>query len=116
MNEYLFYTPEGATEAPYHVVEVDNCQILGRAQGYGMKDARKNLLKHTPWIADAGFDEEKMFSEQILTKSQWADIAAIVKYLWHDEEKHYEESGAAGRKTHIFNVLIRLKEMCGTRL
>ena len=113
MNEYLFYTAEGDTQAPDSCVNVANCQVLGRAQGHTRADALKTLLKHNPWIEFAGFDPDAISAEQILTKSQWDDIAKVVDYLWHDEEHHYEESDASERKNHIFNVLIRLKEMCG---
>jgi len=34
------------------------------------------------------------------------DIEVILDYLWHDEERHYQESGYS--KKHIFRVVKRL--------
>jgi hypothetical protein len=39
------------------------------------------------------------------------DIRIILEYLWHDEEKHYQESLPC--KDHIFVVLRRLAKRIG---
>ena len=38
------------------------------------------------------------------------DVKIIVDYIWHDEERHYRESGYD--KRHIFRVLKRLAKSC----
>ncbi|MBR0072383.1 MAG: hypothetical protein IJP95_00965 [Bacteroidales bacterium] len=45
MNKYIFYTCEGYTEPPLEYNEIENCQVLGRAIGKNIKEARKYLLK-----------------------------------------------------------------------
>jgi hypothetical protein len=37
------------------------------------------------------------------------DIEAVLNYLWHDEKKHYQESGYS--KQHIFRKLKRLAKV-----
>ena len=39
------------------------------------------------------------------------DIISVVDYLWHDEEKHYEEVDRP--RNHIFMVLKRLAKEIG---
>jgi hypothetical protein len=41
-----------------------------------------------------------------LDKKTKQDIGLVLDYLWHDEEKHYQESGY--RRKHIFKILRRL--------
>lgn len=54
MSTYIFYTHEGYTEGP-NGKEVENCQLLGEAEGETAKEALENLLNENPWIADCGF-------------------------------------------------------------
>ena len=119
MNEYIFYTTEGRAEAPNPDADVDNCQFLGRATGKDSARAKERLLKDNPWIEESGFDPGEILCEQIITDSQRQDIATVVEYLWKDEKRHYEEcrgtDPADKCEGHIFNVLKRLKAMCGGR-
>jgi hypothetical protein len=41
------------------------------------------------------------------------DVEYIVDYLWHDEERHFEESGCPD--DHIFLTLRRLKAALTTK-
>lgn len=66
MNKYIFYTPEGNTQAPLESLIVENCQVLGWAYGENSKEAKYRLLKENPWIEEAGYDFTKIVSEQIL--------------------------------------------------
>lgn len=109
MNEYIFYTAEGYTDAPNESYEVENCQLLGRACGRDKSEAQKNLLEENPWIIEAGFAPGAFFVEQVLTKEQRANIQSLIDYLWKDEELRYEES--EDKNNHIFNVLRALKEI-----
>ena len=102
MNEYIFYTTEGYTIAPNENIEVENCQVLGRAFGNNPKEAEENLLKENPWIVEAGFNPAEFFIKQLLTEEQHADIKAVIEYLLADEEREDKDN-------HIFNVLKRLK-------
>ena len=45
MNEYIFYTTEGYTYPPKEDMEIENCQVLGRAYGETAKEAKVNLLQ-----------------------------------------------------------------------
>ena len=71
MSEYIFYTTEGFTQAP-NGNNVENCQVLGRAFGKNIKEARCNLIKENPWIEEVGFDMEDLLVEQLLTEEQKA--------------------------------------------
>lgn len=75
MNEYIFYTAEGSTIAPNENIEVENCQVLGRALGNNVEEAQENLIKDNPWIANCGYDIEKAFSKQLLTEIQKFELA-----------------------------------------
>ena len=108
MNEYIVFTTEGHTTAPDEKVEVENCQVLGRARGNNRDEAKKNLLKDNPWIAEAGFDSSEFVVVQLLSDEERVAIKEVLDYLWDDEERHYEESGRPAN--HIFPVLKRLKE------
>lgn len=109
MNEYIFYTAEGHTDAPNDSYEVENCQVLGTAQGKDENEAQENLLRENRWIAEADFDPAEFFVRQIMTDEQRRDIKTLVGYLWADEERHFEES--EDKRNHIFNLLKRLKEI-----
>ena len=107
MNEYIFYTTEGHTDAPNDSIEVENCQVLGTMRGSNQEEAQENLLIENPWITEAGFDPAEFIVRQILTNEQRNDISLLVDYLWANEERHFEES--EDKENHIFNVLKRLK-------
>ena len=47
MSEYIFYTTEGLTQAP-NGNNAENCQVLGKAFGKNIKEARSNLVKKKP--------------------------------------------------------------------
>lgn len=66
MIEYLFYTIEGSTIAPNEWYEVENCQLLGFAEGENKESALKTLLSENPWIQEAGFDVSQIISVKVL--------------------------------------------------
>lgn len=66
MNEYIIYTTEGYTIAPNENVEVENCQVIGFANGFNIDEAKRNLLNDNPWIAEAGFNESEFIIKQVL--------------------------------------------------
>lgn len=109
MNEYIFYTTEGATYPPIERKDVENCQVLGRAFGKNVQDAKMQLEKKCPWIKECGFDIEKAISKQVLTDENKRDINIVLKYLMKDEYTSYLESEEA--EDHIYRVLLRLKDM-----
>jgi len=106
MNEYIFYTAEGHTDAPNDNYEIENCQVIGRAVGFTSDEAKKNLLKENDWIIEADFDPQEFFVKQVLTDEQRNDIKTLVDYLWTDEERYFEES--EDKSNHIFSVIKRL--------
>lgn len=85
MNEYIFFTTEGTTYPPMEGRDVDNCQILGRANGRTLEEAKNSLLKENPWIEECGFDSNSIIAEQILTKEQRKDIQTLVEHLYREE-------------------------------
>lgn len=109
MNEYLFYTTEGQTEAPNENYEVENCQMLGRAKGCDATDALNRLLKENSWILEAGFNPTEFVITQLLTEEQRVDIKTIVDYLWPNEKQNYGSN--RDKDNHIFNTLKRLKDL-----
>lgn len=58
-RQYLFITLEGITFSSAKEIEpdVDNCQIVGYAEGFNEEDAFKNLISKNPWIINTNFDE-----------------------------------------------------------
>lgn len=107
MKEYIIFTKAGHTIAPNEDVEVENCQVLGRARGKNPEEAKNNLLKDNPWITEAGFDKSEFIAEQLMTNEGRRAIKEVLNYLWKDEERHWEEWEKP--ENHIFNVLKRLK-------
>ena len=49
MGTYIFYTLGGRTESP-DGQEVENCQLLGEANGENAGEALSQLLSENPWI------------------------------------------------------------------
>lgn len=66
MNEYIFYTMEGCTYPPHAEKEVENCQVLGFANGENPGEAKENLIKENPWIIECGFNPNKTLCRQII--------------------------------------------------
>lgn len=81
MNEYFFYTVQGQTEAPDNTRPVENCQVLGRARGRHLEEAKANLLRENPWISVAGFETSNFLSAQLLTDEQQDDIKCVLAFL-----------------------------------
>lgn len=106
MADFLFYTTEGFTQAP-NGNNIESCQVLGIAKGKDKMDAKDNLIKDNPWIAEAGFNNSDLIVKQLLSEGERVAIREVLNYLWDEEEKHYEESGKSGN--HIFPILKLLK-------
>lgn len=77
MNEYIFYTSEGHTEAPNENVEVENCQVLGCSHGIDKCEAQENLLKENPWIVEAGFDPAEFIVRQVVAETRTYQVEII---------------------------------------
>lgn len=60
MKTFLFYTTEGYTESPRNIA-IQNCQLLGEANGKTVEEAFLNLLKENSWIEESGFHIHKGF-------------------------------------------------------
>lgn len=78
MNEYIFYTTEGFTEAPNVFASVENCQVIGREFGRDVKSAMNNLIDNNGWINECGFNMDDIVSLQVLTEQQREDIVALL--------------------------------------
>lgn len=107
MDEYIVYTTEGYTSGPDTNVNIENCQILGIAEGLSEKDAINKLFENNEWISKAEFTISNAIARPILTASIKEDIKTVIEYLWKDEHKHFQENHYP--KNHIFRVLKRLK-------
>ncbi len=66
MNEYIFYTTIGYSLAPDGETEVENCQVLGFAQGRNVDEAKAHLLAEQAWIAELGYAGAPILSRQVL--------------------------------------------------
>lgn len=64
MAEYIFYTTEGFTQDPAGN-DVENCQLIGRAFGANVKEAKNNLLKENHWIEEHSFDSEMIVGKEL---------------------------------------------------
>ena len=113
MNEYICYIEGRTTEFPIKTPSDQRIQMLGRAYGRNVKEAKERLLAENPWILKTDINISNIFIEQTLTNEQRSDIRAIIDYLWKDEERHYEESERP--LNHIFNIMKRLKVLCVAR-
>lgn len=110
MNEYIFYTTEGNTEAPNADYEIDNCQMLGRSQGNTVQEAQTNLLHDNLWIIEAGFDTHKFIAKQLLNKEQRKDIRTVVDFVCKNKKHIFKEYEDINSQVSI--SLARLKELC----
>lgn len=90
MNEYLFYTDEGFTIAPNENEEVENCQVLGRANGNNETEAREQLARQHPWIKRCGFNIYNAMSVKIVTENHDHD-REIIEYLTNILDKRQIE-------------------------
>ncbi len=73
MNEYIFYTTAGYTLAPDGETEIENCQVLGFAQGRNAAEAKERLLTEQAWIAELGYADKLILSRQVLPPSPAAE-------------------------------------------
>lgn len=56
MSRYIFYTSEGASTAPDDR-PIENCQMLGYAEGENANLALESLLRENSWISEHGYKE-----------------------------------------------------------
>lgn len=109
MNQYLFTTPEGYTQAPNVDVEVENCQLLARIDADDFSRAKSSLIIDNPWILECEFDPNNCSVDQVITRSQRDAVKSVVDYFWEKEKQSFEESNHP--KNHIYLVLKRLRDM-----
>lgn len=60
--------------------------------------------------------EGKLIMPKIFTSSVKVDrksIETLIRYLWDDECKHFQETEEDSKDTHIFNVLVRIDAQIG---
>lgn len=65
MNHYLFYTTEGYTLDP-NLHEIENCQMLGRADGNNKGEALLQLLAENSWIVEHNYDIEAIVACRVI--------------------------------------------------
>ena len=67
MKRYIFISPEGTTEAPNNLYEVNNMQVIGIVEKVSNEDeALKKLLLENEWIIDAEFNIAEFIAYEIL--------------------------------------------------
>ncbi|MDE6808035.1 MAG: hypothetical protein K2I98_06220 [Prevotella sp.] len=64
MSEYIFYTTEGFTRAPDNN-NIENCQLLGIADGKDSQEALDNLIRNNSWIVERGFELHKAICREL---------------------------------------------------
>lgn len=102
MNEYLFYTIEGHTSPPLETKAVENCQLLGRAEGKNQTEARQHLLEENPWINEVGFDIQSAIAQQIITKEQKEVLQKILHFSKTNHSSLEEFAERQGQNLTIF--------------
>lgn len=107
MNEYIVYTTEGYTSGPDSNVDIENCQVLGFAEGLSEEDAINNLFEQNEWLPKVGFTTGNAIARPLLTDSIKEDIKTVIDYLWKDEHRHFQENHYP--QNHIFRILKRLQ-------
>lgn len=66
MKRYIFISPEGTTEAPNTLYEVNNMQVIGIVEDVSNEDdALKKLLLENEWIFDAEFNVAEFICYEI---------------------------------------------------
>ncbi|HQX04028.1 MAG TPA: hypothetical protein P5335_12235 [Flavobacterium sp.] len=66
MKRYIFISPEGTTEAPNTLYEVNNMQVIGIVENVSNEDeALKKLLLENEWIFDAEFNVAEFICYEI---------------------------------------------------
>lgn len=73
MSQFIFYTSEGYTESPSGKC-VENCQLLGVADGETVKEAFDNLLRENSWVSESGFSIEvgAIIARELLNKTRYS--------------------------------------------
>jgi hypothetical protein len=67
MKKFIFISPEGSTEAPNSLYEVNNMQVIGIVEDVNNEDeALKKLLIENLWIIDAEFNIAEFIVYEIL--------------------------------------------------
>lgn len=67
MKKYIFISPEGSTEAPNSLYEVNNMQVIGIVEDVTNEDeALKKLLLVNEWIIDAEFNIAEFIAYEII--------------------------------------------------
>ncbi len=60
MKSFIFITEEGSTYQPDSYLgepDIDNCQVIGFAQGIDERDAFTNIVKENEYLLETTFDE-----------------------------------------------------------
>ena len=65
MKKYLFYTTSGFTQDD-NLKEIENCQILGSADGLDEISAYENLMKANSYLKEYQYDV--VFAQEIVGK------------------------------------------------
>ena len=67
MKKYIFISPEGSTEAPNCLYEVNNMQVIGIVEDVtNENEALKKLLLENEWIIDAEFNVAEFIAYEII--------------------------------------------------
>ena len=83
MNSYIFITTEGYTFQPGSELpepDIENCQVIGFAQGIDEKDALQNLIKENPYLFDTTFDELTCFELKHTHYNKYAQRFCLASY------------------------------------
>ena len=111
MAKYFFYTDEGYTVSPNNT-DLDSLQILGIESGQTLQEGMNKLIENNHWIVENNFKIENIKYRIVINHQDIDNLKSIIDYLWDDEEKHFKETDAKGKRTHIFLKLKALKRYC----
>lgn len=78
MARFIFYTCEGRTQAP-DGSEVENCQMLGIANGDNRQEAKTRLLVENDWILECGYRTDRIICEELASASHSSIASEIYR-------------------------------------
>lgn len=85
MKSFIFITTEGYTYQPYSgsiEPDVDNCQVIGFAEGRDLGDAFDNLLLENRYLLETTFNEVVGYELKYRNRHKFA------KYLYFNDRKN----------------------------
>lgn len=92
----------------YYRVGIGNLTEFGTIVTPALIDTAERRLKE---LVDGKLIMPKIFTDSV--KVDRKSIDTLIRYLWDDECKSFQETNEDSRDNHIFNVLVRIDAQIG---